>query len=160
MSRSTAGPPPRLLTVAQAAERLDTTTSQLYELVAKRSIPSVRIGRAVRIPQDGLDRLVNSAGGAQATVRHDEHQRTSRFDAGDEHEDRSCREDSLRRRSGTEARRPTSATVPMPERSHSAHDLSERRQPNSRETAKADTDLHPGATRQRVDTELPREAWS
>jgi excisionase family DNA binding protein len=157
MSRSTTGPPPRLLTVAQTAEHLGTTTSKVYELVAKRSIPSVRFGRAIRIPQDDLDRLVSSAGEAQAP-RHDDRQRTSRVDPGDELEERSCREDSLGRRSGTEARRPTSATVPMPERSHSAHDPSERRQPNSRETAKSDTDLHPGATRRRVDAELPLEA--
>jgi excisionase family DNA binding protein len=158
MSRSTTAPPPRLLTVAQAAERLDTTTSRLYELVAKRSIRSVRFGRAVRILQDHLDLLVNSAGEAPATVRHDEHQRTSRVDPGDELEDRNRREDFLGRRSGTEARRPTSATVAIPERSHSAHDASERRQPDSRETAKSDTDLHPGATRRRVDAESPREA--
>jgi excisionase family DNA binding protein len=158
MSRSTTAPPPRLLTVAQAAERLDATTSKLYELVAKRSIPSVRIGRAIRIPQDDLDRLVSSTGAAPATVRHDEHQRTSRVYLGDELEDRSCRDDSLGRRSGTEARRPTSATVPMPERSHGVHDPSERGQPDSRETAKSDTDLHPRATRRRVDAESPREA--
>jgi excisionase family DNA binding protein len=157
MSRSTAAPPPRLLTVAQAAERLDTTTSKLYELIAKRSIPGVRIGRAIRIPQDDLDRLVSSAGEVQAP-RHDDHQRTSRVDLGDELEDRNRRDDSVGRRSGTEARRPTSATVAIPERSHSAHDPSERRQPDSRETAKSDTDLHPRATRRRVDAEHPREA--
>ncbi len=80
MSRSTAAPPPRLLTVAQAAERLGTTTSKLYELAAMRSIPSVRIGRAIRIPQDDLDRLVDRAGEAKAAVCHDEHPRTSRVD--------------------------------------------------------------------------------
>jgi excisionase family DNA binding protein len=157
MSRSTAAPPPRLLTVAQAAERLDTTTSKLYELVAKRSIPSVRIGRAIRIPQDDLDRLVGSAGEAQSP-RHDDHQRTSRVDLGDELEDRSRRDDALGRRNDTEARRPTSATVPMPERSHAAYDPSERGQPDSREPARSDTDLHPRATRRRVDAESPRGA--
>jgi excisionase family DNA binding protein len=143
MSRSTTAPPPRLLTVAHAAERLNTTTSKLYELVAKRSIRSVRFGRAVRILQDHLDLLVNSAGEAPATVRHDEHQRTSRVDPGDELEDRNRREDFLGRRSGTEARRPTSATVAIPERSHSAHDASEPRQPNSCETARSRHRLAP-----------------
>jgi excisionase family DNA binding protein len=53
MSKATPAPPPRLLTVAEAADHLDTTTSNLYEFVAKRNIPSVRIGRAIRIPQEG-----------------------------------------------------------------------------------------------------------
>jgi excisionase family DNA binding protein len=78
MSRSTAAPPPRLLTVAQAAEHLGTTPSKLYELVAKRSIPSVRIGRAIRIPQDDLDRLGARAGKAEVDAHLPEHQRKSR----------------------------------------------------------------------------------
>lgn len=161
MSRSTAASTARLLTVAQAAERVGTTTPKLYELVARRAIPNVRIGRAIRIAPADLDRLVSRDGEAEATAHHADHQHTSRLDSGGELEDHGRRDDSLgQRRSGTAARRPTSATVSMPERSHSPQDLSERRQPNSRETAKSDTDLHPGATRGRVDAELPRAARS
>jgi excisionase family DNA binding protein len=60
MSPSTTAPPPRLLTVAQAADHLGTTTSKLYELVASRALASVRIGRAIRIPQYALDQLDRS----------------------------------------------------------------------------------------------------
>ena len=60
MSRSTAASSPRLLTVAEAAEDLGTATSRLYALVARHAIPSVRIGRAIRILQDALDQLDRS----------------------------------------------------------------------------------------------------
>lgn len=56
MPRSTTALPPRLLTVAEAATYLGTTTSWLYELVARHDIPCVRIGRAVRITGDALSR--------------------------------------------------------------------------------------------------------
>lgn len=49
MSRSPTASTPRLLTVARAAEHLGTTTSAFYELIARRAVPSVRIGRAIRI---------------------------------------------------------------------------------------------------------------
>lgn len=51
--------PTRLLPVAQAAEQLSTTASTLYELVASYAVPSVRIGRAIRIPAAALHRLQN-----------------------------------------------------------------------------------------------------
>lgn len=57
MSRSTTAPPPRLLTVAQAADHLGTTTSRLHELVSSHAITNVRICRAIRIPQYALDQL-------------------------------------------------------------------------------------------------------
>jgi excisionase family DNA binding protein len=59
MSPSTPAAPTRLLSVAQAAERLSTTASALYELVASQVIASVRIGRTIRIPEAALHRLQN-----------------------------------------------------------------------------------------------------
>jgi excisionase family DNA binding protein len=94
MSRPTAAPAPRQLTVARAAGYLGTTTSALDELVARRAIPSVRIGRAIRIAQDDLDRLVISAGEAEATAHLADHQNTSRLHSGGDPEDRSRRDDS------------------------------------------------------------------
>jgi excisionase family DNA binding protein len=59
MSRAIAAPLPRLLTVAQAADHLDSTTSKLYELVARHALPSVRIGRVIRIPRDAVSPLAS-----------------------------------------------------------------------------------------------------
>ncbi len=133
MSPSTGAPPPRLLTVAQAAEHLDTTTSRLYELAAAHAIPSVRIGRAIRIPQDALDPPAPRPD--EPEVRTSAAARTSHLQS-------------------------TSDAVPMPERHHREQQASEPRQPNSREAPSAATDLHPRATRRRVDAESPRQARS
>jgi hypothetical protein len=51
MSRPTAAPAPRQLTVARAAGYLGTTTSALDELVARRAIPSVRIAERSGSPR-------------------------------------------------------------------------------------------------------------
>lgn len=49
------GSRPRLLTVEQARERLQVGRSTMYDLVAEKVVPSVRIGRSVRIPEDQLE---------------------------------------------------------------------------------------------------------
>jgi excisionase family DNA binding protein len=69
MSPSTPAPLPRLLTVAQAADHLDSTTSKLHELVAPHALPSVRIGRAIRIPRDAVSRLASRPARAETEVR-------------------------------------------------------------------------------------------
>ncbi len=43
-----------LLRIAEAAELASLGRSKAYELVATGEWPSVRIGRAVRVPRDGL----------------------------------------------------------------------------------------------------------
>lgn len=56
MSPSTPAWPTRLLPGPQAAEQLATTAPTLYELVANHAIASVRIGRAIRLPEAALHR--------------------------------------------------------------------------------------------------------
>jgi excisionase family DNA binding protein len=48
----------QLLTVADAATRLNVSRSKLYELLADGELPSVRIGRTRRIAVTALDEFV------------------------------------------------------------------------------------------------------
>lgn len=48
----------RLITIVQAAEIIGLSRSKLYELLASRELPSVRIGRARRIDLADLDRFI------------------------------------------------------------------------------------------------------
>jgi excisionase family DNA binding protein len=65
---------PALLTVAQAAERLNTGERFIRRLIDERRIEFVRLGRKVRIPEDALDDFVRD-GTVQplrtSAVRHD-----------------------------------------------------------------------------------------
>ena len=45
----------RLLKAAEVGERLGLGRSKTYELMAEGQIPTVRIGRAVRVPEGGLE---------------------------------------------------------------------------------------------------------
>jgi excisionase family DNA binding protein len=47
-----------LLTVKEVAERLRVGRTTVYELLAKRELPAIKIGRARRIPQSALDRWI------------------------------------------------------------------------------------------------------
>jgi excisionase family DNA binding protein len=47
-----------LLTIEEAARALGLGRSSLYELVMKKQIPSVKIGRARRIPVTALEQFV------------------------------------------------------------------------------------------------------
>jgi excisionase family DNA binding protein len=138
MSPSTPAAPTRLLSVAQAAERLSTTASALYELVASQVIASVRIGRTIRIPEAALHRLQNEPAEHLAQPER----------ATD------------RRSISTAQPHLTSAAVPMPDRRHREQQASDPRQADSCETRNPDTDLHPCATSRRVDAESTREARS
>jgi excisionase family DNA binding protein len=51
-------PARRLLTVAQAAERLGTTERFPRRLIAERRITFVKLGSHVRIPETALDDLI------------------------------------------------------------------------------------------------------
>ena len=47
-----------LLTVSQAADRLELGRSLVYELVMRGEIASIKVGRARRIPTAALDQFV------------------------------------------------------------------------------------------------------
>jgi len=48
----------RLYTVKEAAEQLRLGQTKLYELIARRELAAVHIGRATRIPSAALDEFV------------------------------------------------------------------------------------------------------
>lgn len=53
--------PPRLLyTVAEVAEMTGYSESFVYQLVARKVLPSVRLGRSIRVPGDGLVRWIGT----------------------------------------------------------------------------------------------------
>ena len=58
----------RLLTVAEAADRLGTSVRFPRRLIAERRIRFVRIGRHVRIPESAIDAMID-AGTVQAIDR-------------------------------------------------------------------------------------------
>jgi len=51
---------PGLLRIEEAAKYLSIGRSTMYELIAQGTIPTVHIGRAVRIPTEALKRLVQT----------------------------------------------------------------------------------------------------
>ena len=48
-----------LLTVVEAARRLEISRSLLYELMARDEIQSIRVGRLRRVPAEALTEYVN-----------------------------------------------------------------------------------------------------
>lgn len=57
-SHVTDGFAPELLTVPEAARLLRISRNLAYELVARREIPSIRLGRVIRIPRPTLDEWI------------------------------------------------------------------------------------------------------
>ena len=57
---------PRLLTVAEVCDRLKLGRTTVYLLIADGRLPSFRVGRARRIPEDALAAFVaeHTSGGA------------------------------------------------------------------------------------------------
>lgn len=51
-----------LLTVETVAARLGVTTARGYELVREHIIPSVRLGRQIRVDPDQLEEFIRSGG--------------------------------------------------------------------------------------------------
>jgi excisionase family DNA binding protein len=51
--------PPLLLTIPEAARILAIGRSTLYELIGRGELPTVHLGRAVRIPLEGIRALVD-----------------------------------------------------------------------------------------------------
>jgi hypothetical protein len=112
MSPSTPAAPTRMLSVAQAPERLSTIASALYELVASQVIASVRIGRTIGIPEAALHRLENEPA---------------------EHLAQPGRATD-RRSISTAQQHLTSAAVLMPDRRHREQQASDRRATRVRRT--------------------------
>lgn len=51
---------PTLLTVTEAARRLSLGRATTYQLVRRGELPSVRVGRAVRVPVHALEAWVSA----------------------------------------------------------------------------------------------------
>lgn len=49
-----------LLTVAEAAQRLSLGRATTYQLVRRGELPSMRVGRAVRVPVRALDAWITA----------------------------------------------------------------------------------------------------
>ena len=56
-----------LLKPSEAAQALGIGRSLIYELIARREIPSVRLGRCLRVPAESLQLWLKD----QETKRHD-----------------------------------------------------------------------------------------
>ncbi len=52
-----------LLTVPEAAKVLRIGRNLAYQLVASGELPSLRLGRVIRVPRDALDRWIEVASG-------------------------------------------------------------------------------------------------
>jgi excisionase family DNA binding protein len=55
---------PGLVRIEEAAKFLSIGRSTMYELIAQGAVPTVHIGRAVRIPMDALKELVKTLASA------------------------------------------------------------------------------------------------
>jgi len=129
----------------------------LYELVASHAIPSVRIGRAIRIPGDAINRLASRNTQGETKVCASDLARKDRL-ASDSREHLARSDHADRPISSPPYRRPTSDTVRIVDRCHPGQQTSEHLRPNSREAPSPGTDLHPGATGPRVDAQSSAEA--
>ena len=58
---------PRLLRVPQVAERLAVRESTIRKMIHERRLPVVRIGRAVTIPEDYIEKIIRD--GYQPALR-------------------------------------------------------------------------------------------
>lgn len=52
----------QFLTVDEVAERLNIGTRHAYRLVQDGTLPSLRLRRLIRIPAEGLERLISEGG--------------------------------------------------------------------------------------------------
>ena len=50
----------RLLTVRELQSRLNCSRTVAYELIAKRALPSIRLGTAIRVPEVAVDDFILS----------------------------------------------------------------------------------------------------
>lgn len=54
----------RLYTVTETADALNIGRRTVWRLLAARQLPSVRLGRSVRVPADAIDALIQRGGSA------------------------------------------------------------------------------------------------
>jgi excisionase family DNA binding protein len=57
---ATAVPTNRALTVATTARRLALSEKSVYRAIARGDLPCIRVGRAVRVPEAALERLLST----------------------------------------------------------------------------------------------------
>mgnify|MGYP003282932070 CR=1 FL=1 len=55
----------KLLSVAEVAERLQVSQSLVYKMIERRQIPSIRVGRCVRVDSRALEETLRSPGWAR-----------------------------------------------------------------------------------------------
>lgn len=60
---------PLLLTVREAAALLRISRNSMYELVSRRELPSIRLGRSIRIPRHALEAWLLNASFVEAGQR-------------------------------------------------------------------------------------------
>jgi len=58
--RSEPLPPPRMVKVAYAAALLGVSVRTIYSVVESGELPSMRVGRCIRIPREALEEYANS----------------------------------------------------------------------------------------------------
>ena len=66
------GPDALVIDVVEAARRLGIGRSAAYQAIHAGQIPSVRIGRLIRVPLVALQRMLDQAGSEAASVRSDD----------------------------------------------------------------------------------------
>jgi excisionase family DNA binding protein len=54
------------MTVVELQKALKLSRVKTYELVHQQNFPAIRLGKAIRIPRDGLMKWLESCGGATA----------------------------------------------------------------------------------------------
>lgn len=52
------GPPPRVYDVKTTARLLSLSPNTTYDLIRKKQIPSVRLGRRILVPREAIDDLL------------------------------------------------------------------------------------------------------
>ena len=57
---------PFLLTVPEVAALLRISRNSAYELIARNALPSVRLGRTIRVPRHALEAWILNASSASA----------------------------------------------------------------------------------------------
>ncbi len=57
-----------LLTIPEAAERLGVGKTLVWQMVARNELPSVRLGRLVRVPVPALDEWIREQTGAHGAA--------------------------------------------------------------------------------------------
>lgn len=57
---------PLVLTVSEAARLLGISRAHAYQLVGRKELPALRLGRRIVVPRGALERLLNGEDGGRA----------------------------------------------------------------------------------------------